>query len=147
MTLRNRISAAAALIVLVVVAGVSVVIYLSYAASLHSRVNASLVDAAQQASTIAQRLKQSASDKGPAPSLDKPVTIGSIDVQLFTGPVDAGRPTRFGPLDSRDVAVAQGAQSAYFADVRSAGRKYRIYTAAMPDTPSGASIAFTASSP
>lgn len=140
MTLRNRISAAAALIVLVVVAGVSVVIYLSFAASLHSRVNASLVDAAQQASTIAQRLKQSASDKGPAPSLDKPVTIGSIDVQLFTGPVDAGRPTRFGPLDSRDVAVAQGAQSAYFADVRSAGRKYRIYTAAMPDTPSGALV-------
>ena len=60
MTLRNRVSVAAAVGVLIVVAAVSSVLYFSYAASLHSRVDAALVDAAQQASSIAQSIKQSA---------------------------------------------------------------------------------------
>ena len=59
MTLRNRVSVAAAVGVLIVVAVVSGVLYLFYAASLQSRVDAALVDAAQQASGIAQRIKQS----------------------------------------------------------------------------------------
>jgi len=140
LTLRNRISVAAALGVLVVVAAVSSVLYLSYSASLHSRVDAALVDAAQQASTIAQRIKQSASDKGAAPDIGKPVTVGSIEVQLFPGPVGAGQPTRFGPLGNRDVAVAEHAQPAYFAEVRDGGQRFRVYTAAMPDTSSGALV-------
>ncbi|WP_427892863.1 sensor histidine kinase [Kribbella sp. GL6] len=140
MTLRNRIAGAAALIVLVVAAGVSTVLYLSYAASLRGRVDVSLIDAAQQASAIAQRLKESTSDKGATPVLDKPVTVGSIDVQLYPGPVDAGRPTRFGPLDSRDAATAAGAQPAYFADVRYDNQNYRLYTAPMPDTSVGALV-------
>ena len=110
MTLRNRVSVAAALGVLVVVAAVSGVLYLSYAASVHSRVDPALVDAAQQATGIAQRVKQSAAtDKrsGNDPALDLTVTVGSIEVQLFPGPVDAGQSTRFGPLDGRDVAVAE----------------------------------------
>ena len=60
MTLRNRISVAAAVGVLIVVAAVSSVLYFFYAASLRSRVDATLVDAAQQATSIAQRIKQSA---------------------------------------------------------------------------------------
>ncbi|MFD7155605.1 sensor histidine kinase [Kribbella sp. NPDC059898] len=140
MTLRNRIAGAAALIVLVVAAGVSTVLYLSYAASLRGRVDASLIDAAQQASAIAQRLKESTSDKGATPVLDKPVTVGSIDVQLYPGPVDAGQSTRFGPLDSRDVATASGAQPAYFADVRYNNQPFRLYTAPMPDTSVGALV-------
>ncbi|GAA3092703.1 two-component system sensor histidine kinase MprB [Kribbella aluminosa] len=143
MTLRSRISGAAAVIVLVVVAAVSTVLYLSYAASLRGRVDASLVDAAQQASAIAQRLKQATSDKGATPDLGKPVTVGTIDVQLFPSPVDAGQPARFGPLDSRDAAVAQGAQSAYFADVRYGDQPYRTYTAPMPDTSTGALVRTT----
>jgi two-component system, OmpR family, sensor histidine kinase MprB len=140
MTLRNRVSVAAAIGVLVVVAAVSSVLYLSYAASLHSRVDAELVDAAQQASTIAQRVKQSGSDKGPAPDLSKPVTVGSIEVQLFPGLVDAGQPTRFGPLEGRDVAVAEHAQPAYFTDAYDRGQRYRLFTAAMPDTSTGALV-------
>ena len=140
MTLRNRISVAAAVGVLVVVAAVSSVLYTSYAVSLHSRVDAALVDAAQQASTIAQRIKQSASDQGPAPDISMPVTVGSIEVQLFPGPVGAGQPTRFGPLGSRDVAVAEHAQPAYFAEARDGGQRFRVYTAAMPDTSSGALV-------
>ncbi|HKB31226.1 MAG TPA: HAMP domain-containing sensor histidine kinase [Streptosporangiaceae bacterium] len=141
MTLRNRISAAAAVGVLVVVAAVSSVLYVSYAANLHSRVDAALVDAAQQASTIARRIKQSAaSDKGSSPDLSKPVTVGSIELQLFPGPVSAGQPTQFGPLDSRDVAVAERAQPAYFADARDGGQRYRVYTAAMPEMSGGALV-------
>ena len=102
MTLRNRVSVAAAVGVLIVVAVVSSVLYFFYAASLHSRVDAALVDAAQQASSIAQRIKQSgAGDSRPAPDVNAPVTVGSVEVQLFPGPVAAGQPTPFGPLDSQ----------------------------------------------
>jgi two-component system sensor histidine kinase MprB len=135
-TLRNRVSVAAAAGVLIVVAAVSSVLYFSYAASLHSRVDATLLAAAQQASSIARRIKQSAaSDKGTAPDFGKPVTVGSVQVQLFPGPVTAGRPTRFGPLDSRDVAVAEHAQPAYFANAHHDGQQFRVYTAALPITP------------
>ena len=135
MTLRNRVSVVAALGVLVVVAAVSGVLYLSYAASLHSRVDPALVDAAQQAAGIAQRVKQSAAtDKrsGNDPALDLTVTVGSIEVQLFPGPVDAGQSTRFGPLDGRDVAVAVGTEPAYVAERRDGGQRFRVYTAAGP---------------
>jgi two-component system sensor histidine kinase MprB len=132
-TLRNRISLAAAAGVLIVVAAVSSVLYLSYAASLRSRVDAELVDAAQQASAIARNIKQSAAvDKAAAPDFSKPVTVGSIQVQLFPV-VAAGQPTQLGPLGDRDVAVAAHARPAYVADVRDHGHRFRVYTAAMPD--------------
>jgi two-component system sensor histidine kinase MprB len=134
-TLRNRVSVVAALGVLVVVAAVSGVLYLSYAASLRSRVDPALVDAAQQAADIAQRVKQSAAtDKrsGNDPALDLTVTVGSIEVQLFPGPVDAGQSTRFGPLDGRDVAVAERTEPAYVAERRDGGQRFRVYTAAGP---------------
>ena len=84
MTLRNRVSAAAAVGVLIVVAAVSGVLYLVYAASVHSRVDATLVDAAQQASSVAQRIKQSAAGaSGSKPDFDRPVTVGSVELQLF----------------------------------------------------------------
>ena len=83
MTLRNRVSVAAAVGVLIVVAAVSGVLYFSYAASLHSRVDATLVDAAQQASSITQRIKQSANGGGSIPDFGRPVTVGSVELQLF----------------------------------------------------------------
>ena len=136
MTLRNRISVAAAAGVLVVVSAVSIVLYLSYDASLRSRVDPALVDAAQQANTVAQRIKQSAGDTGVTPDVSAPVTIGSVDIQLFPEPV-VGQPTRFGPLSSRDVAVASGDQAAYFTNAHDGGKRYRVYTAAMPNSVGG----------
>jgi len=141
-TLRNRVSVAAAVGVLIVVAAVSSVLYFSYAASLRSRVDAALVDAAQQASSITQRIKQSASDSGSIPDFARPVTVGSVEVQLFLGPVAVGQPTQFGPLDSRDVAVADGAQPPFFARADDGGRQFRVYTAAMPGA-SGAGLVRT----
>ena len=140
MTLRNRLSIAAACGVLIVVGVVSVVIYLSYAATLRAGVDADLINAAQQASTIAQHVKQAAVSKGTAPDISGPVTIGSTEIQLLVGPVDVGQSSQVGPLDSRDVAVAEGADPAYFADVRADGVRSRVYTAAMPGDSSGALV-------
>jgi two-component system, OmpR family, sensor histidine kinase MprB len=134
MTLRNRVSAAAAIGVLIVVAAVSGVLYFVYAASVHSRVDATLVDAAQQASGVAQRVKESVSTSQGKPDFSTPVTVGSVQLQLFLGSVGVGQPTQFGPLDGRDVAVAEGAQPPYFATVDEGGRQFRVYTAAMPGT-------------
>ena len=131
MTLRHRVSVAAAVGVLIVVAAVSSVLYFVYAASVHSRADVTLIDAAQQASGITQRIKQSASGSRSIPDFSVPVTVGSVELQLFLGPA-VGQPTQFGPLDSRDVAVAEGAQPPYFADQHHGGHQFRVYTAAVP---------------
>jgi two-component system sensor histidine kinase MprB len=136
-TLRTRLAVAAALGVLVVVGLVSVVLYLSYAASLRARVDADLVNTAQQTSSIAQKVKQSAATDGGTPDITKPVTVGSTEIQLFPGPVAVGQPTQFGPLGSRDIAVADHTDPAYFADASAGGIRSRVYTAAIPDADSG----------
>jgi two-component system sensor histidine kinase MprB len=51
--------------------------------------------------------------------------------------VTAGQPTRSGPLDSRDVAVAEHEEPAYFASVRDGGQQFRVYTAPLPAGPGG----------
>ena len=135
MTLRNRVSVAAAVGVLVVVAAVSGVLYFCYAASLHSRIDAAFCVAAQQATSIARRIKLSARDSQATPNVNDPVSVGSVQVQLFPGPVAAGQPTRFGPLGSRDVGVAEGAQPAYFASAHDGGSRFRVYTTALPFGP------------
>jgi signal transduction histidine kinase len=131
MTLRNRVSVAAAAGVLVVVAAVSSVLYFFYAASLQSRFDTALIAAAQQASAIAQSVKQSAADGQSPPDFSNPVTVGSVEIQLFLDPM-AGQPTQFGSLDSRDIAVAEQARPAYFAAGRDGGQQFRVYTAAWP---------------
>ena len=136
MTLRNRVSVVAALGVLVVVAAVSGVLYLSYAASLHSRVDPALVDAAQQAAGIAQRVKQSAAtDKrsGNDPDLDLTVTVGSMRGPTVSGP---GRCRAVHPVrpagQPRRRRRRTNAQPAYFAERRDGGQRFRVYTAAGP---------------
>ncbi|MCW2930948.1 MAG: Two-component system, OmpR family, sensor histidine kinase MprB [Actinomycetia bacterium] len=131
MTLRNRVSVAAAAGVLVVVAAVSSVLYFFYAASLQSRFDTTLIAAAQQASAIAQSVKKSSADGQSAPDFGNPVTVGSVEIQIFPDPM-AGQPTQFGPFDSRDVAVAGQGQPAYFADAFEGGQQFRVYTAAGP---------------
>ena len=128
MTLRNRVSVAAAVGVLIVVAAVSSVLYISYAASLRSRVDATLVNAAQQATGIATQTVKQAAARSPSDT-DIQITVGGVEVQLFPSPA-AGLATQFGPLGGRDVAVAGQEQPAYLSDARDAGRQYRVYTAA-----------------
>jgi len=142
-TLRNRVSVAAAVGVLIVVAAVSSVLYFSYAASLHSRVDATLVDAAQQAVSIEASIKQSAGLTQSIPDFNKPVTVGSVEVQLFLGQVSVGQSSSFGPLESDDVAVAEGAQPAYFANVSDGGQQFRVYTAALPGGGPGGGLVIT----
>jgi two-component system sensor histidine kinase MprB len=130
-TLRNRVSVAAALGVLIVVATVSSVLYLSYAASLRTRVDAALVDAAQQASGIARNVKKTAADRKVPASISKPVTVGSVNIQLFPDAA-AGQTTLFGPLGERALAVADQGEPAFFTDARHDGRQFRVYTAVLP---------------
>jgi len=134
-TLRNRVSAAAAVGAAIVVAGVSSVLYFFYAASVHSRADLTLVEAAEQAAGVARELKQAAAGSQSGTGLD--VTVGSVQVQLFPGQVTAGQVTTFGPLDSRDVAVSNGGQPAYFADARDGDSSFRVYTAAWTGDPGG----------
>ena len=131
MTLRNRVSVAAAAGVLIVVAAVSGVLYLSYAASLRARLDASLIDAAQQASGLTRTLKKSAASHQSPGFISQPVTVGSVSVQLFPDAV-AGQSTPFGPLDDRDLGVADQGEPAYFANARDQGRPFRVYTAVLP---------------
>lgn len=131
MTLRNRVAVAAAVGVLIVVAAISGVLYFSYAASLHSRADLTLVDDAQQAGSVARSIKQSGAVGHPARVYH--VTVGGVEVQLFPGQVTVGQPTLFGPLDSRDVAVAEGDIPAYFANARDGGQQLRVYTADWPE--------------
>jgi two-component system sensor histidine kinase MprB len=136
-TLRNRVSVAAAVGVLIVVATVSSVLYFSYAASLRSRVDATLFDAAQQASSIARGIKQAGADgRQRAIDIRKPVTVGSVEVQLLPG-VAAGQPTQFGPIGGRDLAVANQTQPGYFASARDGNALFRVYTTAWFGNPGG----------
>ena len=128
MTLRNRVAVAAAAGVLIVVAAVSSVLYISYAASLRSRVDATLVNAAQQATGIAGTIVKQAAARSQSDT-DIQITVGGVEVQLFPNPA-AGLPTQFGPLGGRDVAVAGQERPAYLSDARDAGQRYRVYTAA-----------------
>jgi two-component system, OmpR family, sensor histidine kinase MprB len=131
-TLRNRVSVAAAAGVLIVVAAVSSLLYFFYAASLQSRFDTTLIAAAQQANAISQRIKEKSATGGQSPpDFGDPVTVGTVEIQLFLDPV-AGQPTQFGPLSSRDVAVAGQGQPAYFADAFEGGQQFRVYTAAWP---------------
>jgi two-component system sensor histidine kinase MprB len=121
--------------VLVIVAVVSSVLYFFYAASLRSRVDATLLDDAQQADSLGRSIKQAGAHSHSAPDLD--VTVGSVELRLFPGPVTAGQATPFGPLGNRDAAVAADVQPAYFANARDGGQEFRVYTATWLGNPGG----------
>lgn len=135
MTLRTRIAIAAALGVLIVLTLVSGALFWVFAADVRARVDSSLVDAANQANAVAEKIKQT-SQTGSAPDFSTPITIGSVDVQLFLSAADVGTPSSFGPLDSRDAAVSRGTAPAYFENATRGGRSYRVYTAPY-ETPDG----------
>src|SRR5262245_32729507 len=119
MTLRNRVSVAAAIGVLIVVGSVSAILYVFYATNVRARVDSDLVNAAQQASAVAEQLKEAQAQNLAGPNagttpengagLSRPVSVGSIQLQVFPPPVVAGQSTRFGPLTTRDASIVDGA--------------------------------------
>ena len=142
MTLRNRVALTAAAIVLVVLAGVSTVLLLFYAAQLRTGADAALMDAAQQATAIANSIKISQKTSASTAPQKQPesggvtITLGVTQLELIMGSVSVGQPSAFGPLSARDVAVAQGSAPAYFADMSGQGKR-RVYTAPLMDVPGG----------
>ncbi|MCL2489377.1 MAG: HAMP domain-containing histidine kinase [Propionibacteriaceae bacterium] len=162
MTLRNRVALIAAAIVLAVVVAVNIVLVYAYSGQLRSGGDASLVDAAQQASTIAAKMKATEANQpsaaptkptpppstSPKPTPDKPpsdtdtiVTVGAIQVELLWGPVIAGEPSLLGPLTTQDVAVSLGSRPAYFG--YSPDQTLRTYTAALTGVPGGGLVRAT----
>jgi two-component system, OmpR family, sensor histidine kinase MprB len=111
-------------------------VYFSYAASLRSRADLTLVNAAEQAGGIARSVKQAGTGGQPTPDISAPVTVGSVTVELFPAAA-MGERTPFGPLGKLDIAVAEGAQPAYFANAIDGGRQFRVYTATFPGDPGG----------
>jgi two-component system, OmpR family, sensor histidine kinase MprB len=140
-TLRNRVSVAAALGVLIVVGSVSGILYVSYAANVRARVDSDLVNAAQQASAVARQIKEAQANNISGPDgrnmpengagLSRPVSVGSIQLQAFPPPVVAGQSTRFGPFTTRDASIAEGVGDPYFSNATDGGTQYRVYTATM----------------
>jgi len=162
MTLRNRVALIAAAIVLAVVVVVNIVLVYAYSGQLRSGGDASLVNAAQQASTIAAKMKATQANQPsttptkPAatpstpskPTTDKPpsdtdtiVTVGATQVELLWGPVSAGQPSLLGPLTAHDVAVSVGSQPAYFG--YSPDQTLRTYTTALTGVPGGGLVRAT----
>ncbi|WUH93865.1 HAMP domain-containing histidine kinase [Streptomyces sp. NBC_00433] len=142
MSLRNRLALAGGAVVLAALALASLVLYPSLGAKLHEQHDTDLVSAAAQAPDLVRAFKQknaTAAVKGrdaDEPVIPTgPVDVGSALLQFLVPPVSAGPADGFTDISDRDVAVAQGEQPAYFHDAAYDGRHYRIYTAAMADSP------------
>jgi two-component system sensor histidine kinase MprB len=138
-SLRSRLSLAAGVTVFVVLAAVSVVLYFFYAANLRSRVDGNLVHAANQASTVTEAIKRAAVDKGVTP-FGGPVTVGSADLQILSGPLVVRQDSTLQAVSARDIGVADGTQPAYFSTLDSDHGRYRVYTSALSGSSPGSLV-------
>jgi signal transduction histidine kinase len=121
MSLRTRLAVAVGVVVFVALAIVAAVVYPAVGANLRGQDDASLVQVAQQAPAIMQKLKQTG---GPIGQL---IPFG--DTQLQVLPAAAVGPTKgFVAVTAHDVEVADGRAEPYFQDETYDGVLYRIYT-------------------
>ena len=121
MSLRTRVAIAVGAVVFVALAAVAAVIYPAIGANLRGQADQALVLVANQALTIAGKLKQARTPLGQL------VPFG--DTQLQIVPDAAVGPTNgFVGLTDHDVQVADGNDKPYFHDEAYGGVVYRIYT-------------------
>jgi two-component system sensor histidine kinase MprB len=134
--LRTRLAIAGGSIAAGAMLLVSVVLYPAVEANLRGQLDSSLVAAAGKAPDVAQAIKQKfkgTANESAFPSV--PLGIGSTQLQIVPGPVQAGPSTEFVDLTARDVEVAKGTAPAYFRTAVYDGVAYRIYTAPFPGEP------------
>jgi signal transduction histidine kinase len=127
MSLRNRIAIAVGVVVLCALAVVAAVVYLAVGANLRGQNDESLVQVAQNAPTIAAKLKRTG-------TLGQLVPFGSTQLQILPDAV-AGPTNGFVAITDQDVQVASGKDNPYFHDEAYGKVVYRIYTAQFPDNP------------
>ena len=121
MSLRTRVAIAVGAVVFAALAVVAAVIYPAVGANLRRQADESLLQVAEQAPTIAAKLKQ-----GRAP-LGQLVPFGDTELQIVPD-VAVGPTTGFVGITDHDVQVADGNDQPYFQDEAYAGVVYRIYT-------------------
>jgi two-component system sensor histidine kinase MprB len=144
-SLRNRLALAGGAVVLAALVLASFVLYPSLGAKLNEQHDTDLVSAAAQAPEVVRAFKEKSAAAGKAPGKapdsdapvipTTPVNFGSALFQFLMPPLTVGTADGFTGVSRRDVDVAQGRTPAYFHDADYAGRRYRIYTAQMAESP------------
>jgi len=127
MSLRARIAIAVGAVVFVALAVVAAVVYPAVGANLRGQDDASLVQVASNAQTIAAKLKQ-------AHTVGQLVPFGSTQLQILPD-ATVGPTNGFVDVTGHDVQVASGKAKPYFQDEAYGKIVYRIYTMQFPDQP------------
>jgi signal transduction histidine kinase len=127
MSLRARVAIAVGAVVFVALAAVAAVVYPAVGANLRGQDDASLVQVAANAQTIAAKLKQ-------AHTVGQLVPFGSTQLQILPD-ATAGPVNGFVGVTGHDVQVANGKAKPYFQDEAYGNVVYRIYTTQFPDQP------------
>jgi len=127
MSLRARVAIAVGAVVFVALAAVAAVIYPAVGANLRGQDDASLVQVAGNAQTIAAKLKQ-------AHTVGQLVPFGSTQLQILPD-ATVGPTNGFVDVTGHDVQVASGKAKPYFQDEAYGKIVYRIYTMQFPDQP------------
>ena len=127
MSLRTRVAIAVGVVVFCALAIVAAVVYPAVGANLRGQNDESLVQVAENAPTIAAKLKQTG-------TLGQLVPFGNTQLQIL--PAAATGPAKgFVDITDHDVLVAIGKDKPYFQDEAYAGVVYRIYTTQFPGNP------------
>jgi signal transduction histidine kinase len=127
MSLRTRVAIAVGVVVFCALAIVAAVVYPAVGANLRGQNDESLVQVAENAPTIAAKLKQTG-------TLGQLVPFGSTQLQIL--PAAATGPAKgFVDITDHDVLVAIGRDKPYFQDEAYGSVVYRIYTTQFPGNP------------
>jgi two-component system sensor histidine kinase MprB len=135
MTIRRRLSFAAASAVAIAVALASVGAYVAVRAKLRDEVDSSLRDRAETAQQLVDRT-QSLGIPAPVPPLGAAARFGGASGKVqFVGP--SGRPLQKGgqvalPVDPAAASIAKGLGKAKLEDSHVAGHHLRVITAPLP---------------
>ena len=127
MSLRARVTIAVGAVVFCALAVVAAVVYPAVGANLRGQNDASLVQVADNAPSLAAKLKESG-------ALGQLVPFGSTQLQILPG-ATAGRAIGFVDVTDHDVRVASGEDKPYFQDEAYGSVVYRIYTTQFPGNP------------
>jgi len=127
MSLRTRVAIAVGAVVFGALAIVAAVVYPAVGANLRGKNDASLVQVATEAPTIAAKLKQ-------AGAVGQLVPFGNTQLQILPD-AKAGPTKGFVDITDHDVQVASGYDKPYFHDEAYGSVVYRIYTMQFPGNP------------
>ena len=128
MSLRSRVAIAVGAVVFGALALVAAVVYPVVGANLRGQEDESLVRVANEAPTIAAKLKRARTPLGEL------VPFGNTQLQIVPDAV-VGPTNGFVGITYHDIQVARGSDKAYFHDEAYGSVVYRIYTAQFPGNP------------